>query len=240
VLVTGWQQALTVLLIVIPGFVHQGILSRLRGPTPEDRDLGTRILRALRSSGLFALIYLFAVGPSLVHAVTRPRTYVVEHPRLAALVLLVGVFAVPAGVAVVQHARAARRLYPKLPWKKVFHVYDATPTAWDFAVNRVGPGYVRVLTKDGEWVGGYAGEDSFYTNYPEAREIFVERGWQLGDDGDFQEEITGSAGRWIQCDAAAVVEFIRPQESNHRTKGWARLITISAIAIWVWCSRSRG
>lgn len=34
-LVTGWQQALTVLVIVIPGFVHQIVRSRLRGPLPK-------------------------------------------------------------------------------------------------------------------------------------------------------------------------------------------------------------
>jgi hypothetical protein len=44
VLVTGWQQALTVLVIVIPGFVYQVVRSRLSGPTPEDGDLGVRVL----------------------------------------------------------------------------------------------------------------------------------------------------------------------------------------------------
>jgi hypothetical protein len=211
-LVTGWQQALTVLVIVIPGFVYQVVRSRLRGPTPEDGDLGVRVLRALTASGLFALVYLVVLGPLLTTAISRPQSYL-DHPRSTALLLLALVFVIPAAVAAAQHARTARRLYPNLPWKQVFRIYDPTPTAWDYAVNRVGPGYVRVLTKDGNWVGGYAGTESFYTNYPQSREIFVETAWRLGEQGEFQHAITGSTGQWIKCDDAPIVEFLRPQET---------------------------
>jgi hypothetical protein len=212
-LVTGWQQALTVLVIVIPGFVYQVVRSRLRGPTPEDGDFGVRVLRALTTSGLFALIYLIALGQILTSAISHPRSYL-DQPRSTALLLFVLVFLIPAAVAAAQHAHNIRRLYPKVLWKQVFRVYNPTPTAWDFAVNRVGPGYVRVLSKDGNWVGGYAGEDSFYTNFPQSREVFVETAWRLDEQGKFQKPITGSAGQWIKCDDAPVVEFLRPQETS--------------------------
>jgi hypothetical protein len=212
-LVTGWQQALTVLVIVIPGFVHQIVRSRLRGPSPEDGDLGVRVLRALTTSGLFALIYLIVLGQVLTSVISRPRSYV-DHPRCTALLLFALVFLIPAAVAVALHARNIRRLYPNMPWKQVFRIYNPTPTAWDFAVNRVGPGYVRVLNKDGNWVGGYAGEASFYTNFPQSREIFVETAWQLDEQGEFTKPITASTGRWIKCDDAPVVDFLRPRETT--------------------------
>ena len=41
-LVSGWQQAVTLLLAIVPGFIYQGTLSRLRGPTPDDREMGVR------------------------------------------------------------------------------------------------------------------------------------------------------------------------------------------------------
>lgn len=213
-LVTGWQQALTVLLVVIPGFVHQGLLSRLRGPTPEDRELGTRILRSLAMSGGFALVYVAVFGLFTTPATFSNRATYLEHPTIAALVLFALIFAVPAAVAICQHSLAVRRLYPDLPWRAYLRVYDPTPTAWDFAVNRVAPGYVRVLTKDGEWIGGYAGGASYYTSYPEAREVFVERAWELGENGDFLEEVNGTAGRWIQCSDAVLVEFVRPGDQS--------------------------
>lgn len=217
-LVSGWQQALSVLVIVIPGFVYQVVQSRFRGPTPEDGDLGVRVLRALTTSGLFALIYLVVLGPVVTHAISRPRTYL-DHPRCAAVLMFALVFLIPAAVAAALYARSARRLYPNLPWKQVFRIYNPTPTAWDFAVNRAGPGYVRVLTKDGSWVGGYAGEGSFYTNFPQSREVFVETAWTLSEQGEFQRPIIGSTGLWIRCDEAPVVEFLRPQDAARGDNG---------------------
>lgn len=181
--------------LVVPGFVYQVVRSRLRGPTPEDGGLGVRVLRALTTSGLFALIYLIALGPILTTAISQPKSYL-DHPRYTALLLLALVFVVPAAVAITLHARTARRLYPDLSWRQVFQIYNPTPTAWDFAVNRAGPGYVRVLTKDGNWVGGYAGTESFFTNYPQAREIFVETAWRLTEQGEFDGPVAGSTGQW--------------------------------------------
>lgn len=232
-LVASWQQALTVLLIVIPGFVYQGLLSRLRGPKPGDGELGTRILRSLAASGLFALFYVIAFGSFMTATtVSSPETYR-NHPVIAALVLLALIFVIPSGVAILQHAVAVKRLNRNLPWKDYFRVYDPTPTAWDYAVNRVGPGYVRVLTKDGKWIGGYAGEVSYYTSYPEAREIFVERAWELDENGDFLEEVNGTAGRWIQCSDALLVEFVRPDDQQSSSEQDPPSLSAAGTSPWL-------
>ncbi len=96
--VSGWQQALTLLLAVIPGFVYQGTRSRLRGPTPDDREIGVQILRALAGSGFAALAYVVVLGPALTKAVTRPVDSL-EHPCRVALVLIVLIFLVPMAAA---------------------------------------------------------------------------------------------------------------------------------------------
>ncbi|WP_052915670.1 DUF6338 family protein [Mycobacterium haemophilum] len=209
-LVTGWQHALTVLVIVIPGFVYQTVRSRFQGPTPDDGDLGVRVLRALATSGLFALAYLIALGPILTNAISHPQSYL-SRTRYTALLLFVLVFLLPAAAAAGLYAHRAHRLYPQVPWTQLFRIYNPTPTAWDFAVNRGGPGYVRVLTNDGSWVGGYAGENSFYTNFPQPREAFVETAWRLSEEGEFVEKIRGSTGLWIRCDDARIVEFLQPE-----------------------------
>ncbi|MEE6179213.1 DUF6338 family protein [Mycobacterium sp. 050134] len=238
-MVTDWQQALTVLLIVVPGFVYRGRLARLRGPTTEDRDLlGVRILRALAASAGFALSYVVVLGPSLTGKASKPRDYLVAHPRGAAIALAVLVFGIPTAFAYVQHLHAARRQYPKLSWKQALKAYNTDPTAWDFVVNRVEPGYVRVHTKDGRWLGGYAGEGSFYTTYPGPREIFVEQAWEFDDEGEFKKATLGT-GEWIQCDDAAAVEFVQPAQPEPHAGRWSTLIAL-ALVIWVWGRRSRG
>lgn len=206
-LISGWQQALTVLAIVIPGFVYQGVRSRLRGPIPGDQDLGLRLIRSLAASGVFALVYVVVLGPSAVNRARTPAE-ALDNPRLTALILLALVFVVPAGAAAALHYREVSRLYPGEPIRARFNFYNPTPTAWDFATARVRPGFIRILTKDGLWVGGYAGPASFYSTYPEPREIFVEQAWELDGDGVFLRPVDGTNGVWIKCDDAPVVQFL--------------------------------
>lgn len=199
--------------MVIPGFVYQGVRTQFRGPTPDDRELGARVLRALAMSALLALIYAVVLGPFIKDWVLNPQKPV-ENIRGAALLVLTLVFVIPAVAAIGLHVRAMGKLYPELPLRQKFQVYDPTPTAWDYASSRIGPGYVRVLTKDGIWVGGYAGPQSFFTSYPESREIYVEQAWSLDDDGEFQAPIEGSAGQWIRCDDVSIVQFLLPQRDD--------------------------
>lgn len=212
-LVSGWQQALTIVVLVIPGFVYQGVRTRFRGPTPDDRELGVRVLRALAVSALLTLVYTIVLGPMLKDRVLHPQNSL-ENIRGAAVLVLMLVFIIPTGVAIGLHVRAISKLYPELPLREKFEVYDPTPTAWDFASSRVSPGYVRVLTKDGIWVGGYAGSQSFFTSYPETREIFVEQAWVLSDEGEFEAVMDGTAGQWIRCDDASIVQFLLPQQDS--------------------------
>lgn len=206
-LISGWQQALTVLAVVIPGFVYQGVRARLRGPTPGDQDLGLRLIRSLAASGVFALVYVLVLGPPLISRARTPA-HALDSPRLTAAVLLALVFVVPAATAAALHFREVGRLYPGEPLRSRFNFYNPTPTAWDFATARVGPGFVRILTRDGLWVGGYAGPSSFYSTYPEPREIFVETAWELDGDGAFVRPVDGTNGVWIKCDDAPVVQFL--------------------------------
>ncbi|MGH4021722.1 MAG: DUF6338 family protein [Pseudonocardiaceae bacterium] len=46
--------------------------------------------------------------------------------------------------------------------------YDATPTAWDWAVDQAGSlnGFVRVCDAEGHWWGGAFGSSSYFSDYP--------------------------------------------------------------------------
>jgi hypothetical protein len=114
-LVSGWQQALTIVILVIPGFVYQGVRTRFRGPTPQDRELGVRVLRALAVSAFLALIYATALGPFMKDWVFHPQKPL-ENVRGAATLILVLVFVIPTVAAVGLHVRAISKLYPELPF----------------------------------------------------------------------------------------------------------------------------
>lgn len=242
--VESWQQALTVFLVVVPGFVYQGCLARLRGPLPVDRDLlGARILRALTASGIFGLVYVVILGPVLGGKENKfrdhARDYLVANPSIAAILLLVLVFGIPFAVGYAHYGLSVRRKYAHLSWKERFWLYKHDPTAWDFAVNGVGatPKYVRICTKDGQWRGGYAGEASFFTTYPDPREIFVEEAWVLDEKGQFTRSIKGTS-QWIQCDDAAVVEFVELSAPPGHLTGLSKWLAI-AFVLWAWGRRVR-
>ncbi|WFR72484.1 DUF6338 family protein [Prescottella defluvii] len=212
-LVSGWQQAITVLLAIIPGFVYQGMRSRFRGPIPDEREITVRLLRALALSGIFGLAYIAIFGSWITNHVTKPER-IAENPRSYALIAFFLVFAVPSAIAFIVHTIASKGSNPDLTLLERLRIHNPTPTAWDFAAGRLESGFVRVFTKDGIWIGGYAGASSFLSGYPEPREIYLEDAWALNDAGEFTEPVTGTAGMWIRCDDAQLVQFLKPTDKQ--------------------------
>lgn len=216
----GWQQALTLLLGIVPGFVYQGMRSQLRGPRPEDRELGVRIVRALAVSGFLALLYVGVLGQWLMDVITRPSFGFERdnfyHPRATAWAFIILIFVIPIICAFLVDLASTfllfekftQRIYKTLRIADKMSRYDPTPTAWDYASTELHAGFVRVLTKDQTWIGGFLGEKSYLSGYPESREIFLQQAWELKEDGSFVEPVKGSQGVWIRCDDAQLVQFL--------------------------------
>ena len=170
-------------------------------------DTTTKVLRATAVSTLLALVYVAVFGAQLL-AATRGEGWVAAHVRLSALLAVVLVFAVPtalAGAEQVLHrtGRLAR-------WLGTLSTVDPTPTAWDYGFRAPDPLFVRVLTPDGRWIGGYFNASSYASSFPQPRELFVSVQYRMGEDGSFGEPVAGSAGAYVRCDDAVLVEFVRP------------------------------
>jgi uncharacterized protein DUF6338 len=212
----GWQQALTLLLAVVPGFIYQGTRSHLRGPSPDERETSVRVIRALAVSAFLALLYVAVLGHGITDAVTHPSAQLKDQPRTAAWEMIGLVFGVPIVAAFCVHLasvfsvsdRITELVYKIIGKSEKISPYDPTPTAWDYAGNYVRKGYVRVLTKDGTFLGGYLGEKSYLTGYPEPHELFLEQAWVMNDTGEFLYAAAGKTGAWIRCDDAQLVQFV--------------------------------
>ena len=70
----------------------------------------------------------------------------------------------------------------------------------------------RVYTSDNTWVGGRSEDKSYFSGYPETREIYLQEAWELDEDGVFERPIPRTAGVWIRCDDAQFVQFLKPGE----------------------------
>jgi len=207
-------QLVMLLAFLMPGSVYQFVRMRLRGPAPDDSSSLNRVLRALTFSA--ALVTSYALLTAIFAG--RPVLELVEHlqsgdrqaaleaaPPLAACALIL-LFVIPAGLAALVFY-VPRWRGPKWPsWLRL--TYDPTPRAWDYAFNGISPTYVRVLTNDGRYLGGWFGDQSFASSFPEPRELFIETAHQMSEDGGFGAEVEGSSGLYIRCDDIRVVEFV--------------------------------
>lgn len=214
------QQLVIFLLFVLPGFVYQAARSRLRGPVPDDASATNRVLRALGVSAGLASLYAIAVGPYLLHLArvqpvpgrTGDGAGLLANPRQTGALALVLVFAIPTLLAAADYWRLRRGLTFRL-------AYDPTPRAWDFAFRDIEPTYVRILTTDGTWLGGWYGEDSFVSSYPEPREIFIQTAHLMTEDGTIGAELPGSNGLYVRCDDVRAVEFVDGTDQVHTEEG---------------------
>lgn len=199
-------QLLLLLLFVVPGFVYQAVRISVRGRLPLDIELSTRIVRAIVSSGIFALVYLVILGEHLIDA-AQGRGFGFEHPRLGALLALLGGIIIPAVLALfrVPDWDWLARLSARLPQ---ITKYDPTPTAWDQAFQNIGECFIRVLNNDNRWIAGYYGPGSYATSYPEPHQLFLEKAFHVSDDGTIGEEIDATQGVFIDCTEIQLLQVV--------------------------------
>lgn len=202
--------AAIVLSLVVPGFVYQVARRRFRGPTPDDRDVTTRILRAFAVSGVLAFVDLLILGPHLV-ALSSGSGSLADRPRLLALVALILLFVVPLALAVVEQLGRVSKNFAGA-WASIrsrtLTTYDPTPTAWDFCFAGKEPGWVRVMTSDGLWIGGWFDGESYASSYPEVRELYIAVQFVMSEDGEFERPLSNTGGVYVRCDDIRVVEFV--------------------------------
>lgn len=200
-------QLFVVLLFVVPGSVYQAARSRLRGPTLDDVLPSARILRALAVSAFLDTWYAVVFGPTVVRLFGRSSERRLQsagfasHPRATGVMALLLLFVIPIAGALAEYWLRNRGWRFRLS-------YDPTPRAWDFAFAGVEPTFVRLLTSDGKWLGGWYGENSFVSSFPEPREIFIERAHEIKPDGTFGRKQPGSNGLYVRCDDIRAVEIV--------------------------------
>jgi uncharacterized protein DUF6338 len=205
----SFAQLTIVLLFVVPGSVYQAVRERLRGPVPGDLNFSSKLFRALGVSAALMAVYITLGGSTLVRLGEERGHHtpswqgVVDHARLSGAVGIVLLLIIPALLAVADYWRVAG----KITMKNL--TYDPTPRAWDYTFKDIEPCYVRVLTTDGLWLGGWFGERSFISSFPEPREMYIETAHIMSEDGTIGQEQPWSVGLYVRCDDIRAVELLR-------------------------------
>lgn len=223
----SWGQALVIAAAVVPGFVYQISRRKVGGPDPDHEEVMVRILRAIASSAVFACIYALLLGSQLEpYLVDASQTAEAARHSVGELALwaLVLVLLVPWLVArVVFYLTTAQWWGEMWVWihekTNLKRPWDPTPSGWDFAFRDRQAGWVRVLRPDGRWMGGFFGEASFASSYPDARDLFIEVGYEMTDAGAFTGEISAPNGLYVRCDDVVLVDFIADTEDDQQQLG---------------------
>lgn len=202
------------LVLVLPGVVWMTVRTAVRGRVPHDRDIAARVLQALVVSAILDTVYVLAFGSALVDGVKDAGRGQTPHPRLAAAALLFLAVALPAALAYVFRGRPTWTSVPtrlgdvRLPLTS--SGYDSAPTAWDKKAPGLGGHWIRIRIADQTWIGGWYGNDSYISTYPEPRDIFIEDQHHVAADGTIGSRVDGSAGVWLAVKDGDVVEWIDP------------------------------
>ncbi|MBG6219093.1 hypothetical protein IWX75_003584 [Arthrobacter sp. CAN_A6] len=209
-------QLLVIVGAVVPGFAYQISRRQVRGPSPDEQSFSIRILRSIATSVIFVCVYIAVLGyPPLgirLNDEGLPASW-----RLVAISTLLLALVIP--------WLTARGIYYVMTIPKVADTasaftqkwnlrsqWDPTPSAWDFAFNGRKAGWVRVQTSDGTWMGGWFGDSSFATSFPEPREIFIEQGYAIDEHGVFTDQISAPNGLYIRCDDIRLLDFTTDTE----------------------------
>lgn len=203
---TTVQQAVLLVLLVLPGITYQYLRERWRGPIAAEQQFAERIMRAIVASMALDATYAVVVGPELAGIFSSggrfDSTLVVRNLRSTGIWALVLLIAVPALCAAL--VSGMQRL-------RATAAYRRAPTAWDHLFGGRGQGgacYVRARLKDGTWVGGWYGNRSYSSSFPHSSDLFLQWAYEMDEKGVFGRPVQGTAGLYLRAEDIDVLELV--------------------------------
>lgn len=208
---------LALVVLVLPGIVWVSVRTAVRGRRANDADVAGRVLQALVISVALDAAYLLALGPAAAArvAAAAPGAPGASGVRTTAAAVLVLGVAVPAALAYLFHGEPAlRRVHDRLPaWLRVPRrttAQQSTPTAWDQAAPYLAGRWIRIRLAEGKWIGGWYGNGSYLSTYPEPHDLYVSDQHEVAADGTIGDQVPHNAGFWVALKDGDVVEWISP------------------------------
>lgn len=207
------------LTLLVPGVIFISVRAQFRGFRDVDRSVGARLLLAFVVSVVFDAVYVALFGSWVVERLLAGHPITPEETSVLAWMFVALGLAVPALASWLIYGdapllrpihKAARNLRAKLTDSR----YESTPTAWDLAATTSDAGWVRIRLGDGVWVGGRFADNSYFSTYPEPRDIFVEEQYVMSGDGDFLEKVPSSAGVWVAIRDDYLVEWLHDADER--------------------------
>lgn len=91
------------------------------------------------------------------------------------------------------------------------------PTSWDYFFAKRRPTFIIVHLKNGRMVGGYWGDGSYASAYPETGDLYISHSVAVDERGNFLEVVPGTGGLLVRREDFHFLEFLSPPESTSTT-----------------------
>jgi hypothetical protein len=83
------------------------------------------------------------------------------------------------------------------------------PTPWDWYFSRRRPVFMLIHLTDGSVVGGYWGEQSYASSYPEQGDLYLSAVYKVDDSGQFEAPLEDTDGLLIRKDQYSYLELFK-------------------------------
>ncbi len=181
------------LLVVMPGIIAIKVYDLFY--PPEKRDFGSSLLEAMAYGLLNLAIWVLP----LISINRKPfiEAHLAWYAVLSACFLVISPVLLALGVVWLRNTRfvSSRVGYPN-------------KTAWDDFFKRRQECWILFHLKDGRMLGGYFGEKSYASTFPQQPEIYVEEVWRVDAGGEFIEKVEGTLGTVIRQADCERLEFL--------------------------------
>lgn len=180
------------LIFVLPGFISLVIYDYII--PKEKRDFSKSIIEivcysTLNFIALFPLIYV-----NIKYDYYNTNTFLLYLSLLIVFIVLPILWPI---------------IFTKFTHTKFFKSHFLHPIAkpWDYFFGKKESAWVIVHLKSGKMIGGWYGEDSFASSYPDEEQIYLEKVWKLDQTGVFLSEVDQTKGVIISSDEISSIEF---------------------------------
>jgi Family of unknown function (DUF6338) len=181
-----------IMIFLVPGFIAIKIYELLVPTRP--RDYANQILEIITYSMVNLGVMSWAI--LLLHS----KHFAENHP----IWYLIGLF----GVVVLSSAMLAIAVF-KIRVSRFANrwMQHPIPRSWDYFFMQKRRCWVLFHLRNGTKIGGFYGENSYASSYPDEQDVYVEEVWRVDNTGRFIERVDRSTGMVIQYKDCELMEF---------------------------------
>lgn len=190
-------------IFVLPGFIINSIIDTMN--PPKKHTDGIYLLKciglSLVSCGVWCWLYKIILDCD--------KLSMLWHWVLLALTSVIGSALLGIIIAIIKQFQCIDRILSKLNVNTI----HTTPTAWDYLFFNHGESFIIVTLTDDTKLYGWYSSKSFTSSNQDERDIFVEIGYRVSEDGKWEGD-SQSGGFYVPKDQIKYIEFKKGEKAH--------------------------